>query len=207
MRNVRASSAAALASDAAMRAAHKSTVSATTATPFACLTAYRVAERATRRRDRYNARVDLKTIDAHVAGAAVRLAVAGLPQIVGDTLDERAQRLMASARGPLLALAREPRGPAGMVVSLLVAPDRPDADAGMLFVSGEDLLPFSGDALLAAAAIAVERGLVLPRREGRLEIDTLAGPATAIVRGASVSFVARPAIVLRPNHAVTIGRR
>jgi len=94
-----------------------------------------------------------------------------------------------------------------MVVSLLVAPDRPDADAGMLFVSGEDLLPFSGDALLAAAAIAVERGLVLPRREGRLEIDTLAGPATAIVRGASVSFVARPAIVLRPNHGVTFGRR
>jgi len=77
----------------------------------------------------------------------------------------------------------------------------------MLFVSGDDLLPFSGDALMAAAAIAVERGLVLPRREGRLEIDTLAGPATAIVRGAAVSFVARPAIVLRPNHAVTIGRR
>jgi len=160
-----------------------------------------------RRRDGYNAGVDLKTIDAHVAGAAVRLAVAGLPQIEGDTLDERAQRLMALTLGPLRALAREPRAPAGMVVTLLVAPDRPDADAGMLFVSGDDLLPFSGDALMAAAAIAVERGLVLPRRAGRLEIDTLAGPATATVRGASASFVARPALVLRPNHAVTIGRR
>jgi proline racemase len=114
---------------------------------------------------------------------------------------------MASTRAPLLALAREPRAPAGMVVTLLVAPDRPDADAGMLFVCGDDLLPFSGDALMAAAAIAVDRALVLPRREGRLEIDTLAGPVTAIVRGASVSFVARPAVVLRPNHAVTIGRR
>ena len=149
----------------------------------------------------------LKTIDAHVAGAAVRLAVAGLPQIEGDTLDQRAQWLMASARTTLMALAREPRAPAGMVVTLLVAPDRPDADAGMLFMSGDDLLSFSGDALMAAAAIAVERGLVLPRREGRLEIDTLAGPVSATVRGASVSFVARPAIVLRPNHAVTIGRR
>jgi proline racemase len=151
--------------------------------------------------------VELKSIDAHVAGAAVRLAVAGLPPIAGDTLAERAQNLMASSRGPLLALAREPRAPEGMVVTLLVAPDRPDADAGMLFVSGDDLLPFSGDALMGAAAIAVERGLVLPRREGRLEIDTLAGHATASVRGLSVSCVAQPAMVLRPNHAVTFGRR
>jgi proline racemase len=151
--------------------------------------------------------VDLKTIDAHVAGAAVRLVVAGVPPIAGDTLDERAQRLMASSRGPLLALAREPRAPVGTVVALFVAPDRPDADAGILFVSGDDVLPFSGDALMGAAAMAVDRGLVLPRRESRLVIDTLAGPAIATVRGRSVSFAGQPATVLRPNHAVTLGRR
>src|SRR4029079_18216430 len=100
------------ASDAAMRAPLRSTVSATTATPFACLTDYRVAERTARKRDGYNAGVDLKTIDAHVAAAAVRLAVAGLPQIQGDTLDERAQRLMASAPGPRLPAAARPRGAA-----------------------------------------------------------------------------------------------
>src|SRR4029078_12781529 len=100
MRNVRASSAATLASDAAIRAAVRSTASATTATPFACLTGYRVADGLRRRRDGYNAEVGLKTIDAHVAGAAVRLAVAGLPRIEGDTLDERAHRLRGSTRGP-----------------------------------------------------------------------------------------------------------
>lgn len=151
--------------------------------------------------------MDLKTIDAHVAGAAVRLIVAGLPAIAGDTIEERAQRLMQSSRAPLLALSREPRAAAGTVVTLLVAPDRPEADAGMLFISGEDLLPFSGDALMGAAALAVEHGLVLPRREGRLEIDTLAAAVSAAVRGPAVSFTAAPAMVLRPNHAVTSGRR
>src|SRR4029079_47182 len=115
MRNVRASSAATLASDAAIRAAVRSTASATTATPFACLTGYRVADGLRRRRDGYNAEVGLKTIDAHVAGAAVRLAVAGLPRIEGDTLDQRAQWLMASTRGPPLPAPREPRGAAGVV--------------------------------------------------------------------------------------------
>lgn len=151
--------------------------------------------------------MELKTIDAHIAGAAVRLVVAGLPSIAGETLDERADGLMGSSRGALCALAREPRASEGTIVALLVAPDRPEADAGMLFVSGTDLQPFSGDALMGAAALAVERGLVLPRHEGRLEIDTLAGPAVARVRGRAVSFAAAPGMVLRPNHAVTFGRR
>jgi proline racemase len=151
--------------------------------------------------------VDLKTIDAHVAGAPVRLVVGGLPSLAGETLEEHAQFLMASSGGPLLALAREPRAAAGTVVTLLVAPDRAVADAGMVFVSRDDLMACSGDALMAATAIALERGLVVPRRQGRLEIDTLAGPVSAAARGSSVSFTGLPAIVLRPNHGVTVGRR
>lgn len=149
----------------------------------------------------------MKTIDAHVAGAAVRLVVAGLPAIAGDTIVERAQLLMASSGGALIALAREPRAPSGTVVTLLVAPDRPGADAGMLFVSRDDLVPVSGDALMGATAIALERGLVVPRRDGRLDIDTLAGPVSASATGRAVAFTAPAALVIRPNHALTLGRR
>jgi hypothetical protein len=114
MRNVRASSAAARASDVAMRAALRRTVSATTATPFACLTDYRVAERTARRRDGYNAEVDLKTIDADVAGDAVRLVSAGLPPIAGGTLDERRgdgvdRAALARPKAPGTVVARRAR--------------------------------------------------------------------------------------------------
>ena len=151
--------------------------------------------------------MELRTIDAHVAGAAVRLVTAGVPAIIGETLEERAQLLMASSRTALLALSREPRAAAGTVVTLLVAPDAPTADAAMLFVSSEDLVPFSGDALMAATFIAVERGLILPRRQAQLEIDTLAGPVFVATRGRAVSFTGPAATVIRANHAVTFGRR
>src|SRR5215831_16492330 len=108
---------------------------------------------------------------------------------------------MASSRTALLALSREPRAAPGTVVTLLVAPDAPTADAAMLFVSNEDLVPFSGDALMAATFIAVERGLILPRREAQLEIDTLAGPVFVASRGRAVSFTGPAATVIRANHA------
>lgn len=150
----------------------------------------------------------MKTIDAHVAGAPVRLVVAGLPTIEGVTLDERARLLASSpSHGTLRALSREPRAAAGTMVALFVPPDQATADAAMLFLSGDDLLPFSGDALIGAIAIGIGRGLILPRRDGRVEIETLAGAFVAIPRGDSVSFVGPPATVLRANHAVPLGRR
>ena len=75
---------------------------------------------------------EVTTIDAHVAGGAVRLVTAGLPQLAASSLEERQQLLSERAGPALAALAREPRGHSGVVVVVLTEGDTPDADAGML---------------------------------------------------------------------------
>ena len=62
-----------------------------------------------------------------------------------------------------LLLTREPRGHAGVVGVVLTEADRPDADAGMLFFTGAGSRPLSGHAAMAAAALALNHGLVTPR--------------------------------------------
>src|SRR5262249_28984124 len=127
------------------------------------------------------------------------------------TLAERAQSLMSSSGHALLSLSREPRGHAGTIVVVLAPPDRDDADAGLVFIGSDGLLMFDGEALIGAVALATARGLVMPRRAGRLEIDTLAGAVTAWTRshtGAdAVAFAAPPATVLRANQLLTYGNR
>ena len=67
----------------------------------------------------------LKTIDAHVAGGAVRLVTAGLPRLDGAALQERSDSLARMLGAELAGLSREPRGHEGTVVAMLAEPDRP----------------------------------------------------------------------------------
>ena len=56
----------------------------------------------------------VKTIDAHVAGAAIRLVTAGLPAIEGDTMSERRASFEAAADGIRRLICLEPRGHAAL---------------------------------------------------------------------------------------------
>lgn len=144
------------------------------------------------------------TLDAHVAGGAVRLVTSGLPSIDGPSMAERRSSFEARAGTVADALSREPRGHSGVVGVVLTEPERAEADCGMLFFTGDGMRPLSGHAAIAAGAVAVVRGLLAPRVSGRVEIDTEAGalqldvsdrgwphrarltsPAACVVRGAA----------------------
>jgi proline racemase len=118
----------------------------------------------------------VSTLDAHVAGGAVRLVISGLPTLDGQTILERRASFDARAGHIADALSREPRGHAGIVGVVLVEPEREGADCGMLFFTGAGCRAMSGHAAMGAAALAVEAGILAPRQPGRVDVDTEAGP-------------------------------
>jgi proline racemase len=156
----------------------------------------------------------LTTLDAHIAGAAVRLVTSGLPRIEGASMAERRLSFEHTAGDVSLLLTREPRGHAGVVGVVLTEADRPDADAGMLFFTGAGSRPLSGHAAMAAAALALNHGLVVPRLPDLLQIDSESGAVSVGVtardsqrRVRAARFEGPPAAVLRGNVRVTTSRR
>ena len=152
------------------------------------------------------------TIDAHVAGGAVRLVTAGLPRLDGRSLQERSDSLAQMLGAGLTGLSREPRGHEGTVVAMLAEPDRPDADAGILFFAAHGPIALCGHGLLGATALGLARGLLVPRRANSVVLDTLAGGVTARTTPdasipARVSYSGPAARVIVGNRPVAIGRR
>jgi proline racemase len=156
--------------------------------------------------------VDLRTVDAHVAGTVVRLVVAGVPPVDAGSLAERSASLVARTGGALIALAREPRGHAGTILAVLAEPERADADAGVVFLDGDGVLAFSGEGVIGATAIALDRGLVGPRQPDHVDLDTMGGAVRVRRRSdrsgiVTVSYTSTPASVLRANHSISRGPR
>ena len=155
----------------------------------------------------------LRTIDAHTAGEPLRLITAGWPAPEGETMLER--RAWAKAHQDHLRriLMQEPRGHADMYGALLTAPERPDSDAGVLFMHNEGYSTMCGHGIIAVTTIAFERGLVT-HEDGRrsLVLDAPAGQIRARAdmdgpRVARVSFVNVPSFVLAAGVSVQVGGR
>jgi len=152
------------------------------------------------------------TIDAHVAGGAVRLVTAGLPRLDGVALRERSDWLARMLGAELAGLSREPRGHEGTVVAMLADPDNPEADAGILFFAAHGPIALCGHGLLGATALSLARGLIVPRRADSVVLDTLVGGVTARMMPeasipARVRYSGAAARVIVGNRPVAIGRR
>jgi proline racemase len=161
----------------------------------------------------------LRTIDAHVGGQPVRLIVEGLPSSPGRSLAGRRDRLARHADHVRRALLRPPRGQAGLIAAWLTEPSTPGAHAGLLCMDGDGYPALQGEAIIAAATIALERGLIFAGAtapETRLVFDTLAGPVVATARIEqrgdsarvdSVAITTVPAFVVAAAQPVFVGGR
>ena len=153
----------------------------------------------------------IRTIDAHTAGEPLRLILEGFPEPEGATMLERRDWLREHHDHLRTAVMLEPRGHADMYGALLTAPERPDSDAGVLFMHNEGYSTMCGHGVIAVAMLAFERGVLTPRRPDHLVLDTPAGvvharalrdPAGRVrsVRFRNVpSFVLHAAVPLRVN--------
>lgn len=177
-----------------------------------------------------------RTIDAHTGGEPLRLILDGWPEPEGTTILEK--RAFARAKQDHLrrVLMHEPRGHADMYGALLTEPERPDSDAGVLFMHNEGFSTMCGHGVIAVTKIVIERAItrpgskvqspasdvVLGSRSGpgsnvrSLVLDAPAGQirATAHVKETRdgvkverVSFINVPSFVLAAGLPVTVGTR
>ena len=103
-------------------------------------------------------------------------------------------------------LMLEPRGHAGMHGALLTEPVSPNAHAGALFMNASGFPLLSGEGVMAAVKIGLERNLIASK-DDELSIDTPAGLVRAQVRGSSVTLSGVPSFVHAPGISVTVGSR
>jgi 4-hydroxyproline epimerase len=115
-------------------------------------------------------------IDGHTCGNPVRVVTGGsVPPLEGATMFERRQHFLAEYDWIRRGLMFEPRGHDMMSGSILYPPTRPDCDVGILFIETSGCLPMCGHGTIGTVTTIIEHGLVTPKEEGVLRLDTPAG--------------------------------
>ncbi len=160
--------------------------------------------------------MQIRTIDAHTAGEPLRLIIDGFPRVEGSTMLERREWVRANCDHLRTALMLEPRGHADMYGALLTEPERPDSDAGVLFMHNEGYSTMCGHGVIAVVTMALERGLIVPRNGDAIVLDSPAGQIRARARvrrdaGSTrverVSFVNVPSFTLHAALPIRLGSR
>jgi 4-hydroxyproline epimerase len=118
-------------------------------------------------------------IDGHTCGNPVRLVVGGAPSLQGASMSARRQDFVLRYDWIRTALMFEPRGHDHMSGAILYPPCREDCDTGILYIEVTGCLPMCGHGTIGAVTFALEQGLVSPRAEGRVRLDTPAGLVVA----------------------------
>lgn len=154
------------------------------------------------------------TVDAHCGGAPLRLLVEGAPTPRGRTMREKMAWMARHADELRRTLMREPRGHRDMVGALFTEPVDAGSHAGLIFMNGDDYLPFAGHGAMAAAVVALDRGLILPGGlDDVLVLDTVAGAVTvrheprSAGGRASIALTGVPSFVAHPGLVVQAGGR
>jgi len=118
-------------------------------------------------------------VDAHTCGNPVRVVAGGAPALPAGSASERRACFMAEYDWIRTGLMFEPRGHDMMSDSILYPSTREDCDTGIVFIETSGCLPMCGHGTIGTVTVAVERGLVTPRKEGELRLDTPAGLVVA----------------------------
>jgi trans-L-3-hydroxyproline dehydratase len=153
----------------------------------------------------------LTTIDAHTAGEPLRVVIAGLPTIPGDTMLARRRWMRDHLDQLRRALMHEPRGHFDMYGAIVTPAVSPEADLGVLFLHNEGYSTMCGHGIIALVTVLLETG-ALPVRgpQTPVVLDTPAGTvrATAHVgpsrRVEKVSFRNVPSFVNRRDLEISV---
>ena len=116
-----------------------------------------------------------KCIDGHTAGNPVRVVAEGGPELKGHTMGEKRLHFLKEFDWIRKGLMFEPRGHDQMSGSILYPPADPDNDLGILFIETSGCLPMCGHGTIGTITIGIEEGLIRPKREGAVRLETPAG--------------------------------
>ena len=130
-------------------------------------------------------------IDAHTCGNPIRLIKSGGPKLEGKTMLDKRQHFMAEYDWILRGLMFEPRGHDIMSGSFLYEPSSDEFDIGILFIETSGCLPMCGHGTIGTVTMMIQEGLVTPKTEGVVILETPAGRVDAhyAMKGDKVSSV------------------
>jgi 4-hydroxyproline epimerase len=114
-------------------------------------------------------------IDAHTCGNPVRLVKEGGPELIGKTMSEKRQHFLREYDWIRTGLMFEPRGHDMMSGSMLYPPHDPANDVAVLFIETSGCLPMCGHGTIGTITIGIEEGLIKPKTEGIVRMETPAG--------------------------------
>lgn len=151
-----------------------------------------------------------KIIDAHAGGEPLRVILSGYPDLPGSKILDQRRQLKEQLDHLRTALMWEPRGHADMYGCLLVPPESPEADFGVLFLHNEGYSTMCGHGLIAATTVVLETGMMkMTAPATSVRLDTPAGLVTARAqidngRVKSVAFQNVPSFVLALDQTVEV---
>lgn len=114
-------------------------------------------------------------IDAHTCGNPVRLVAGGGPLLRGEDMSAKRQHFLEEFDWIRKGLMFEPRGHDMMSGSILYPPHDSSNDAAVLFIETSGCLPMCGHGTIGTITIALEEGLIIPKVEGKIRLETPAG--------------------------------
>lgn len=114
-------------------------------------------------------------IDAHTCGNPVRLVADGGPELIGNNMSEKRQHFLAEYDWIRTGLMFEPRGHDMMSGSILYPPHNPENDVAVLFIETSGCLPMCGHGTIGTITIAIEEGLIKPKKISEIRMETPAG--------------------------------
>ena len=77
---------------------------------------------------------EILTIDTHTCGEPLRIIISGFPKLKGKTLLEKRTHAKNKFDQLRKAIMWEPRGHADMYGAIIISPDTPSADFGVIFI-------------------------------------------------------------------------
>src|SRR5690606_18042307 len=107
--------------------------------------------------------VQISTVEMHTGGEPLRIVTSGYPALQGARLLDKRRDARANHDAFRRLLMHEPRGHAEMYGAVLVEPDHPEADLGVLFLHGQGYSTMCGHAIIALGRWAVDSGRVAAR--------------------------------------------
>jgi len=114
-------------------------------------------------------------IDAHTCGNPVRLVAGGGPVLEGKNMSEKRQHFLKAYDWIRKGLMFEPRGHDMMSGSILYPPHDPQNDVAVLFIETSGCLPMCGHGTIGTITIALEEGLIQPKKPGFIRMEAPAG--------------------------------
>jgi len=114
-------------------------------------------------------------IDAHTCGNPVRLVAGGGPVLEGANMSEKRQHFLREYDWIRKGLMFEPRGHDMMSGSILYPPHDPQNDVAVLFIETSGCLPMCGHGTIGTITIALEEGLIQPKKPGFVRMEAPAG--------------------------------